>query len=156
MIRVALAIVGAAGAGLVLRLVVWPLAPVVTLDQGPAVPDSGTARPPLPVDSLATIAGRDDPFRLDHRTAPVSYDPATVATALAPAPPKPALACTGIVWDEGGGTAVLIGLPGVEGPRVVRTGDVIGPLLVREISASRVVVSGMDTTWILRVKEPSP
>ena len=51
-------------------------------------------------------------------------------------------------------SAVIEGFPGIQGPRVVRPGDVIGQLTVRRIEAARVEVIGMDTTWMLTVRKP--
>ena len=46
------------------------------------------------------------------------------------------------------------GIPGVEGSRVLRVGDVVSGLKVKRIEADRVVIVGMDTTWVLKVREP--
>jgi hypothetical protein len=51
-------------------------------------------------------------------------------------------------------SAVIEGLPGIEGARVVRVGDVVAGLRVKQIVSDRVTIVGMDTTWILRVREP--
>ena len=65
------------------------------------------------------------------------------------------LSLLGIVWDGGRDpTALLEGLPGVEGPRVVRRGEHVGDLRVRTIARDHVMVLGPDTTWILTVREP--
>jgi len=96
-----------------------------------------------------------DPFRIARRPAPVAYDLVRAAQPPAPVPPKPALVLTGIVWDRGGNpSAVLDGVPGAGGPRVVRSGERIGALLIRRIERDRVVVVGLDTTWTLTVREP--
>jgi len=51
-------------------------------------------------------------------------------------------------------SAIIEGFPGVEGARVVRAGDEIGLLAVKKVGNGRVVISGMDTTWVLHVREP--
>ena len=51
-------------------------------------------------------------------------------------------------------SAVIEGLPGVEGSRVVRVGDVVAGLQVKNITNGRVVIAGVDTTWVLEVREP--
>ena len=51
-------------------------------------------------------------------------------------------------------SAIVEGFPGVEGSRVVRAGDVVGGLQVKNISNGRIVITGMDTTWVLKVREP--
>jgi hypothetical protein len=67
-------------------------------------------------------------------------------------PPKPTLLVSGIVWGSAP-QAVIEGLPGVDGPRVMRVGDVVAGLMVRKIEASRVEIAGMDTIWVLKVRE---
>jgi hypothetical protein len=95
-----------------------------------------------------------DAFRSARRPASVAYDPqrtgAPVEVAQAP---KPALALVGLVGGADA-TAVIEGFPGIEGSRVVRVGDVVSGLRVKQIVTDRVVIVGMDTTWVLRVREP--
>jgi hypothetical protein len=104
-------------------------------------------------DSLARQAIARNPFRVDRRPARVAYDPVRAATPPAPQPPKPVLVLAGIVWGADP-TALIEGLPGIEGSRVVRVGEVVGAFTVRAIERDRVTVTGMDTTWTLQVKEP--
>lgn len=95
-----------------------------------------------------------DPFRAQRAPAPVAYDPvALAASPPPPAPPKPALTLTGIAWGAEP-EAVIEGLPGTEGPRVVRVNETVGGLKIKRIASDRVVVVGMDTTWVLTVREP--
>lgn len=135
------------------RVTAWPLV-VVEL---PPAPDEAiaTARDPvrrLSADSLAGLVARD-PFRVTRRPAPTVYDPMRVTQQLALAPPKPVLIVVGVV--SGPEPAVVIeGLPGVEGSRVVRVDDVIAGLRIKQIEPDRVVLVGMDTTWVLKVREP--
>lgn len=108
-----------------------------------------------PVESLGRRAIERDPFRTARAPAEVAYDPlrlAQVAAAVA-APPKPALVLTGIVWG-GSPEAVVEGLPGVIGARVLRAGDVVSGLTVKRIEHGRVTVVGMDTVWVLAVRQP--
>jgi len=106
-------------------------------------------------DSVAAGLVARDPFRIARRPASMAYDLAHAALPPGPVPPKPALVLTGIVWDpQGNASAVLDGLPGAGGPRVVRPGDSIGALRVRRIERERVVVAGLDTIWTLTVREP--
>jgi len=113
-----------------------------------------SARAPYPSESLAAVVVAGDVFRTSRHPGDVPYDPLRLAQlAVTPAQPKPTLLLTGIVW----GTqpqAVVEGWPGVEGPRVVRAGDVVSGLKVRRIDGTRVTVVGMDTTWVLQVREP--
>ena len=46
------------------------------------------------------------------------------------------------------------GLPGADGPRPVRPGETIAGLRVKAIKPDRVVITGLDTTWTLTVREP--
>lgn len=116
---------------------------------------SATPEKRVLVDTLVGAFVARDPFRIGRRPASVAYNPVRDAQPVAPAPPKPALALTGVVWDaRGDPSAVLEGLPGIAGPRVVREGDRLGSLEVRRIGRDRVLVVGMDTTWTLVVREP--
>lgn len=96
---------------------------------------------------------------MSRKEAAVAYNPERTLSsgvpAVAPPQPRPQLALSGIVW--GGRTkpmAVLEGLPGVQGPRVLQLGERVGGLTVRRIQGDAVTVTGLDTTWTLRVKEP--
>jgi len=51
-------------------------------------------------------------------------------------------------------SAVIEGFPGVEGSHVVRVGDVIAGLAIKRVGGGRVVITGMDTTWVLEVRQP--
>lgn len=109
-------------------------------------------------DSVATPAlgalVAHDPFRARRAPAPLAYDPvALVAGPPPPAPPKPVLTLTGIAWGAQP-EAVIEGLPSTDGPRVVRVGEIVGGLTVKRIAPDRVVITGMDTTWTLKVREP--
>jgi hypothetical protein len=124
------------------------VAPALVRPAG-AIPSSASA------ESSVTHAIERDAFRVARRPASVAYDPETVAQPEQPPPPRPVLNVLGIVWDGGGDpTALLDGLPGIEGPRVVRRGEHIGDLRIRTIAPDHVIVLGLDTTWILTVREP--
>lgn len=143
------------GALLAVRLVGWPLVRVNL------APPAATQRPqdsPLhqaPIESLSTTVSVRDPFRLTRRPAEVAYDLAQASELSAPPVPKPTLQLAGIVWEGGRDpTALLLGLPGVEGVRVVRVGDLVGGLRIRSITADAVRIAGLDTMWVLKVREP--
>jgi hypothetical protein len=105
-------------------------------------------------DSLDHKVVARDPFRPSHRPASVAFDPdPPLPTPVAPPPPKPALSLTGIVWGRDPG-AVLEGVPGAEGARLVRAGEEFAGFRVRRITAQKVTVTGMDTTWVLEVRRP--
>lgn len=128
----------------------WPL-PV----KGGAAPSAvheaaGAARP----DSLEEKVVARDPFRAARRPARVGFDPnPTPQPPADPPPPKPTLVVSGIMWGREP-SAVLEGLPGIEGARLVRAGEVVAGFRVRRITAHEVTVTGMDTTWVLQVRKP--
>lgn len=116
-------------------------------------PSSGVVRP-YPVDSLARFAVSRDLFRSTRRPAAIGYDPQRAAApAEANQVPKPVLTLVGLV---GGAepTAIIEGFPGVEGSRVVRPGDQVSGIKVVGIMRDRVRLAGMDTVWVLQVREP--
>jgi hypothetical protein len=104
-------------------------------------------------DSVVQLIIARTPFRAARRPAAVAFDPRLPAQIDAPDTPKPALALSGIVWGAEP-TAIIQGLPGIEGSKVVRRGDVIGGIKVSRIERERVWVSGLDTTWALTLREP--
>jgi hypothetical protein len=111
--------------------------------------------PPYAAESLGAFAVAHDLFRNERRPAPVAYDPLRVIAGAAGSPPpapKPALVLEGIVWGAVP-EAVVEGIPGVDGPRVLRVGEILGGLRVQRIEARRVVIAGMDTTWTLTVRQ---
>ena len=111
---------------------------------------------PLPraADTDASLAAlvATDPFRAARHPSPVAYKPELEgAPPPPPRAPRPALAVSGIIggppWS-----AVLEGIPGREGGAVVRGGDTLGGLRVRQVTRDTVVITGMDTTWRLIVR----
>jgi len=153
-LRIALMVAGCLGLISVVRLGAWPLVQV----RLPAVADSAIA-PTTPSmvakispESVVAIQSRD-PFRIGRRPVLPAYDPMRLAEQQAPPPPRPTLVLDGVM-DGNPASAVVEGLPGVEGPRVVRVGDVVGGLSIKEVAKARVVITGMDTTWVLQVREP--
>lgn len=111
---------------------------------------------PVPAESLDVMAARDV-FRFGRTPARIAYDPVVgdKPPEPPPAPPRPMLVLTGIVWSGGAASgAVVEGLPGVEGPRWIQTGDTAGGVRVRRIGRSEVVLAGWDTVWTLKVGRP--
>jgi hypothetical protein len=145
---------GLVGVAAVLRLSVEPLAPIVLTSPSLSPPSASgsTSSPAIARDSLAMIVSRDV-FRFGRRALLPAYDPLRLAEQLAPRPPKPLLTLVGLV-NGAAPSAVLEGLPGTQGSRVVHVGDLISGLQIKAISNGRVVVAGMDTTWVLEVREP--
>jgi type II secretory pathway component PulC len=142
-----------AGALALTRPVVVVDAPVPSNFQHVTRPAPHAVRP----DSLLHIASARAPFRAARVPSRVPFDPAGNVPASAPpasAPtPRPVLVLSGIVWGPDP-SAVLEGVPGSEGARVVRRRDRVGGLAVRSIERDRVIISAPDTTWTLHVKEP--
>ena len=132
-----------------------------TIDQ---VPESPALRPPagpslLSADSrdpggLTRLAQTRTPFRLGGLPPANRYGATPVVPpSEVPRQPRPALVLTGILWGAEP-AAIVEGIPGRDGPVVLRSGDVAGPIRVESISESRVVLAGMDTIWTLAVREP--
>ena len=147
----------ALGFGLVLaaRLMAWPLVHVTLPPSAAVAPGLTNGVRRVPIDSLVSVIVLHDPFRFTHRPAAVAYDPLRLAEQLAAPAPKPVLQLSGIVWEGGRDpTAVLEGLPGFEGVRVVRVDDLVGGLRIRSIASDAVRIVGMDTTWVLKLRAP--
>jgi hypothetical protein len=60
---------------------------------------------------------------------------------------------TGILWGAEP-AAIVEGLPGMEAAALLQQGQRIDRIQVRRISQDRVELTGFDTTWVLRVREP--
>jgi hypothetical protein len=149
--------VGAWAIGGLAALAVAAFAPVVESTQPDLVrrppPPSAVLRS-FPADSLARLTVSRDVFRSTRRPSSVAYDPQrAVAPVESNQPPKPALALVGIVAAPEP-SAVIEGIPGIEGSRVMRVGDVVSGFRVKRIGGDHVVIVGMDTTWVLKVREP--
>ena len=153
-LRLPLIVVGLLGVTASVRIVAGPIASI-RLPPSPAsdssAQTSGSATR-IAAESVATIVSRD-PFRIGRRPLLPAYDPLRLAEQLAPPPPKPTLILVGVV-NGLEPSAVIEGLPGVEGARVMRVGDTVAGLKIEKITSSRVVIAGMDTTWVLEVREP--
>ena len=142
------------GAGAALWAAVAPAVAVPGVIPSRRSTPSYVSSRPSPADSLARVAILRDVFRSARRAAAVRYDPQRAAAPIESSQaPKPMLALLGLVAGAEG-TAVIEGFPGVEGLRVVRVGDVVAGLRVKQIDSNRVVIAGMDTTWVLRMREP--
>jgi hypothetical protein len=117
----------------------------------PVPPESAS---PAPLDSLALLVVNHDPFRLTRSPAAIAYSPAPVEPVyVEPPPPKPQLVLTGIVWGDEP-SAIVEGLPGIEGARVLRVGESSGSVRIRRITRQDVTLVGLDTTWVLQVRKP--
>jgi hypothetical protein len=109
-------------------------------------------------DSLASALVREAPFRWSRRVtvaAGIAVPGIANAAAVVPASAKPVLMLAGIVWGLHP-LAVLEGVPGAAEPRVVAEGDSAGGLTVVSVGRDRVVVTGFDTLWTLKLKANWP
>lgn len=142
--------VAAAVLGLTMPLTATESAVVMNLeDDAP----SGKSMTASKLGSLVRLVILRTPFRASRKPAMVAFDPNPPAPAAASTAAKPVLALSGIVWS-GDPTAVIQGLPGIEGSKVVRRGDVVAGFRISRIDRDRVWVTGFDTTWTLAVREP--
>lgn len=155
MVNGALMTTAAIGLGLGVRLVAAPLVRVAAEPRVPYSTPTVASTPAMKLEALMAALVARDPFRVARQPSPVAYDPVQLAQSATPPVPKPTLALAGIVWDRGRSpTALVEGLPGVDGPRPVRLGDTVGGLRVKSIRPDRVVITGLDTMWTLTVREP--
>lgn len=158
--RPALALVTLAAIGVALRFTVSSPVAAPPEDGVPTVgpaPD-GPAVPPAAADSLARLVAAHDLFRQGRAPAAVPFDPRTSGGEGAPplpATPRPTLSLAGILF--GAQPAALVdGLPGSDGTRVLHVGEHVGDLLVRRVARDHVIIASPDTVWTLRVRSPIP
>jgi len=153
-LRLPLLVVGLIGVTTSVRIAAGPIVHV-QLPRAAATdssaPAAGSERR-IAAESVVAIVSRD-PFRIGRRPTLPAYDPQRLAEQLAPPAPKPTLLLVGVVNGREP-SAVIEGFPGIEGSRVMRVGDVVAGLQVKKIMDGRVVIAGMDTTWVLEVREP--
>lgn len=122
--------------------------------EAAAVPVTPSAIHQVDPARLLQLARRITPFRIGGRPPVARYGAAPVPSQPgAPPVPRPLLALTGMVLGREP-AAILEGVPGEEGPVVVRLGDVRGPVKIVSVDSERVVVRGLDTTWSLQVRQP--
>lgn len=122
-------------------------------------PDA-SPRSPAPIDtgrlraSAAMIRHRDA-FRLERRPTSVRYNPwepvDPAAATSHPRPGRPTLTLAGLLggppWH-----AVVEGIPGREGGVLLRLGEEVLGVRLREIRGDTAVLSGFDTTWTLTTR----
>lgn len=148
----------ASGAGVwaLLRAAVGPVLEPPPLRATPAARAATQLPRAYPADSLGRVLVGRDPFRFGRRAAAVAYDPTRGpggVETVANAPPKPTLMLIGLVAGHEP-TAVIEGFPSADAARVLRVGDVVAGLRVQSIGGAQVRIVGMDTTWVLKVREP--
>jgi hypothetical protein len=104
-------------------------------------------------DSLSRSIASRDPFRADRRPSPVSFDPTQPdgGPARPAAAPRPTFVVTGILLGNSP-SALIEGFPGMAGTRLINVGERIGDYRLREVTADHAVITGKDTTWVIRVR----
>jgi hypothetical protein len=105
------------------------------------------------VGALAALAHERTPFRVGLRVPTTRYGAVGAPTPVAVPGPKPVLVLTGILWGRDP-LAIVEGIPGQEGATVLGAGTAVGAVRVAQIGPSRVVIRGLDTTWVLTVRTP--
>ncbi len=135
--------------------IAWNRPPAVEAEEmGATAPVPADTLPPPPFDSLGQVVIQRNPFRLGRVPADIPFTPIPPeAVYVEPPPPKPQLVLSGIVWGEEP-SALVEGLPGVEGVRLMRVGDSIGTIRLRRVTRTEATLAGMDTTWVLQVRKP--
>lgn len=155
--RIVLGLGATSGLATAVFLMTKPLAPVLPVESASPMNSGSVVEPTgTNLDALIHLAVATAPFRTGRRPARMAFDPTLaqgVPEAQAPPPPKPTLVLTGLAWGAEP-QAIVEGLPGAGEARVVRVGDTIGGLRVRALHPDRVIISGLDTTWVLKVSAP--
>lgn len=118
--------------------------------EGARLPGAASALPST--DSLLRSAAVKAPFAWSRHAPSQRFDPVNRPVPTVPAVERPRLSVTGLLWGDEPG-AIVDGLPGVDGGRLVYKGQKIEGLTILRIERSRVVVKGQDTTWVLRMKD---
>lgn len=98
------------------------------------------------------------PFRLDGRIPSRRYGEAPVDLPLEETRPQATVYAVVVKALVGGPpwSAVLGGLPGEAGERVVRVGDRHGPVLIDRVGGDGVRLVTSDTSWVVRLPERQP
>lgn len=105
-------------------------------------------------DSISRLIAARNPFRLARAPSAVPFDPRASLPGAPPLPPpvpRPQLSLAGLLLGPPH-AALIEGLPGSEGARLLRAGERSGDYVLRSIAIDHVVVAGRDTTWTLRLR----
>lgn len=109
----------------------------------------------VPLDRIANARDEvvgSDPFRLSRRPSSIAFEAGTSSNETFE--PQRSAGLELILAGVLGGPpwqAVLKGVPGRPGSVVVREGESIDDLLIASVTKDSVVVSGADTSWVLKV-----
>lgn len=96
-----------------------------------------------------------DPFRFSHEMPGLRLGEEPVPESIPGPAYRPALVLKGIVGGPPW-TALVAGIPGNRGARLLSVGDRADSIMVRSIGSDSVVLSGPDTTWTLRLERGHP
>jgi hypothetical protein len=129
------------------------LASRVSLEAPAAVHGPRTASAPWdrhgPAAGLDSVVIVKNAFRLDRRAAPIPYEPGRAdGPPPPPVEPRPALIVAGVVLGRTR-AALLRGLPGTEGVRVLAEGEEAGGVRVLRVADTAVVVTWRADTLYL-------
>jgi len=150
--------VGLVGIGLSVGILsLWPRSSNRAAAPSSAGAETNPTRSAAPLspraqDSLARLLVAAGPFRRARRPAPQSYrlDAVAPAALAGPALLRPILRLTGVVLGSRP-VAVIEGIPGASGGRVLAVGDTLGGLRLQRILARSATLVGFDTTWTLTI-----
>jgi hypothetical protein len=101
-------------------------------------------------DSLTTRIVSHDVFRSVRRPTAVPFEPVGVDVQPEDAPDKPRLRLLGVVVGDGQ-RALIEGIPGTTGARLLSLNDTAGGLRLTAITRRGARLTGMDTTWTLSI-----
>lgn len=92
-----------------------------------------------------------NPFRIGRRPSEARFGrPDLVTTDASQSADQVTLSVMGVVWASTP-TAVIAGLPGVDGQRAMRLGDLVSGIRLAGIRSTDVLLVGRDRTWRLPV-----
>lgn len=153
--RLALAATCCVATAIAIRYAILPLdmAPQFLPQTQAAMTPGRPLRAPLP-DSAAEALIRRDPFRADRLPSRVRFgmdaEPESAPPARENRTPPP-LVISGVVMSAASWAALVEGLPGVEGTKLLNQGEQFGRYRLTYVTASYVVVADPDTSWTLKV-----
>jgi hypothetical protein len=108
------------------------------------------------LDSVIGALVEDAPFRATREPSRRRFEPQQPQDAVAlQRPPAPALYLAGIVWSSRP-VAVVGGIPGTTGPRVMHPGDTLGGVRLHRLTQGGAALTGYDTTWSLTLGRAGP
>jgi hypothetical protein len=124
----------------------------------PSLPPSRDVLPETPAEAVVAAVATD-PFRPDRSAPPLRYRPGSDAPESSRRRVDrrariPDLRLRGTAVHEGGGLAVIDGIPGIRGARVYGPGDTIGDFRLELVDGDSVVFVGPDTTIVFRILRP--